>query len=45
MHGGLGGPDMGPHVGDVLLDVTEERHAELGVLLVCGVVGELAEAL
>ncbi len=45
MHGCLGRPDVGSHVGDVLLDVVEDRYAELGVLLVCGVVRELAKTL
>ena len=45
MNSCLRGPDVGAHVGDVLVDVVEEGHAELGVLLVCRVVRELAEAL
>jgi hypothetical protein len=45
VHGRLGRPDVRADVGDVLGDVAEDRHHELGVLLVEGIVGELAEAL
>lgn len=44
MHGCLRGPGVGADVGDVAVDVLEDWHAELGVLLVCRIVGELAEA-
>ena len=45
VHCCLRGPDVRPHVGDVLVDVAEEGYAELGVLLVRRVVRELTEAL
>ena len=45
MHRSLGRPHMRADVGNVLGKVVEKGHAELGVLLIARVVGELAESL
>ena len=41
----LAGPHMGAHIGHVLGKVPEQRHQQLRVLLVAGVVGDLPKAL
>ena len=43
--GGLAGPRVGANVGHIGGQVAKERHAQLGVLLVARVVGQLLEAL